>query len=203
MLSKRVTRTFAALRCNGLYRFGATVESGGDETFHRISCQQSHRSASALKQSCLCFATMTIKPLKSGHDWHVAPAAGDWTPAGLTPFDLVLVMGRIPYRINYSSPVTTRPRHARGAVCFCGTVVSSEAEADPWLRVRGGTGLISSPTAQPRLGHPGTVPPFSCAISAFKLRKSNGCLCGTHRWDPFFALCNSDWTCYCTVALYN
>lgn len=54
----------------------------------------------------------------------MAPATGDLTPAGLTPFDLVLAMERIPYQINYSSHMMTMPRHVCGAVCYCGTQLS-------------------------------------------------------------------------------
>lgn len=46
------------------------------------------------------------------------------TPAGLTPFDLVLETERIPYQINCSSHVMTMPRHARGAAWYCSTQLS-------------------------------------------------------------------------------
>lgn len=51
----------------------------------------------------------------------MAPATGDLTPAGVTPFDLVLAMEAIPYQINYSVLMMTMPRHLQGAVCYCST----------------------------------------------------------------------------------
>lgn len=54
----------------------------------------------------------------------MVPATGDLTPAGLTPFDLVLEAESIPYQLNYSSHVMVMPRHIHGAACYCSTQLS-------------------------------------------------------------------------------
>lgn len=109
----------AALQHGRLFCFSAAIEFGADKRgrFTNFSASNVTAQYQILSKAVSILPVWPLNPLKSRPKWHVAPATGDLTPAGLTPFDLVLAMEGIPYQINYSVLMMTMP----SAVCYCST----------------------------------------------------------------------------------
>lgn len=72
-----------------------------------------------LSKAASIFATVTSKPAEELIQLTCGPSHWDLTPAGATPFDLILAMEEIYFQINYLIHMMSMPRHVHGAMYYC------------------------------------------------------------------------------------